>query len=126
MGTRTEHKRIAADGSEFGQPQAALNGDQKKSVIAASGPRALIGSSKQGLDFRSGQESDLSARKSLAGNGQDTLDLLRMGWRFEGCVAKEGTDGGESQVAAAGRNAARVLHVLQECGNQRCVDLLEC
>jgi hypothetical protein len=78
-----------------------LNGDQKKGVIAASGPGVLIRGSKQGLDFRSCQELNLSTRKSLAGYGQDTLNLLRMGWRFESCVAKEGADNEKAQGRAA-------------------------
>src|SRR5258708_32006595 len=76
VGAHTQSHGVAPHAGEFGQAQPALNGDQEKGVIAASGPRVLIGSSKQGLNFRSCQEADLSARKSLAGYGQDTLDLF--------------------------------------------------
>jgi hypothetical protein len=99
--------------------------NQEHGVITAPRPGVLIGRGEQRLDFYSAQEADLNARESLIGDGQHALDLGCMGRCLKGGIAKEGADGGESQVASARGNAAAILQVIQECGNQRGVDLLE-
>ena len=95
-------------------------------MITAPGPSVRIGRCKQSLHFRSCQETNLNARKSLAGDGQDPLDLFRMSGRLEGRVAKERADRGESQITTAGSNAAPLLQVIQEGGDQWRVELFEC
>ena len=69
MGARPQEYRHSAHAGQLGKAQSALNGDQENRVISASRPSALIGGCEQSFDFRSGQKGDLTARKSLAGNG---------------------------------------------------------
>ncbi len=83
------------------------------------------GRAQQGVDLRTREKPDLRAGAALAGNGQDALNLCRMGGHLEGRIAKERADGGQSQVAAAGTDAPAVLQILQERGDQRCIDLFE-
>ena len=94
-------------------------------MVTTPGPGALIGCGEQGLDFRSRQESDLRAGAALARNGEDALNLGRVGRRLEGCVAEEGANSGEPQVSGTRRNAATLLQVMEKCGNQRRVKLIE-
>ena len=48
-----------------------------------------------------------------------------MGRQFEGCVTKEGMNGGEPRVAAANAHSTPRFQVLEESHDQRRVNLLE-
>src|SRR5450759_4875933 len=73
-------------------------------MIAASKPGVLVGSGQQGVDFRATQEMDQSSSVSFSGYSEHALDLRGMGRLFVRGVLKEGADGGQPQIAAAGRN----------------------
>ena len=70
-------------------------------MIAPPEPGAPIGSGEQSIDFRTREEADERAREALAGDGEHTLDLCRVGRQLEGGVTKERVNSGQPQIAAA-------------------------
>src|SRR5208283_4555193 len=89
MSAGSKDKVFAFDPRDLRQAQPRLNRHQDERVIASSEPGMAVGGGEQSIDFRAREEADECARKALAGDGQDTLDLRRVGWQLERGVAKE-------------------------------------
>ena len=125
VSTASRDEVLSFEPGHFGQPKPRLHRREDEGVVASARPCASIRRRKQRVDFRAAQKTDQLARESLARDREHSLDLHRVGRQFERRVAKEGMDRGESQIAAPNAQAAAGLEVLQERGDQRCVDLLE-
>jgi hypothetical protein len=89
MSAGSKDKVFAFDPRDLRQTQSRLNRHQDKRVIASPEPGVAVGGGEQGIDFQTREEADERARKALAGDGQHTLDLRRVGRQLEGGVAKE-------------------------------------
>ena len=107
------------------QPKPGLHRGEDEGVVAPSRPRVSIRCRKQRIDLRAAEKADQLARESLARDGEHSLDLRCMGRQLERRVAEEGMDRGQSQIAASNAHAAAGLELIEERGDQRCVDLLE-
>jgi hypothetical protein len=94
-------------------------------VIASAEPRLLIGRSEQRLDLGASEEVHLCPCKAFAGDGQHTLDLGSVVWRFEGNIPKERVDSGQPQIPTARAQTSMLLQVSEKSGDQRGIDGLE-
>ncbi len=94
-------------------------------MIASTGPGASIRCVEQCVDLRSTEKVYQGACEAFARDGEQTLDLCRMGWQLERGVAKEGMYCREAQITAAHAEATTLLQIVQKGHDQRCVDLLD-
>ena len=124
MSAGSKDKVFAFDPRDLRQTQPRLNRHQDKRVIASSEPGVAVGGGEQSIDFQTREEADERARKALAGDGQNTLDLRRVGRQLEGGVAKERMNSSQPQVAAAHTQALMLLEVIEKRHDQGCVDLI--
>src|SRR6267378_794356 len=90
VSTSADDDVLAGETSHLGYAQARLYGHEEKGVIAPAKPGALIRSCEQSLDFRTREKLDQGPRETLAGNGEDTLDLCGVVGSLDRRVAKEG------------------------------------
>ncbi|MDB5773799.1 MAG: hypothetical protein JWM42_4173 [Burkholderia sp.] len=125
VGTGPKDEILALEPCRFRQAQPCLHRHQQKGVITPARPSALIGGGKQGIDFGTGEKGNQGARKSLAGNGENPLDLCGIGRYLEGRVSEEGVDCGETQIATANAYALALLQIIQKCHDQRRIDFLK-
>ena len=86
---------------------------------------AEVWGAQECVGLLSREKPDLRPRAALVRDGQNALNLRRVGWHLERCIPKERAKGGQSQVSAYGADATAGLHVFKESGDQRCIDLLE-
>ena len=94
-------------------------------MIAPTRPSELVWSSKQGIDFGTGEELNQGAGEALAGDSEHALDLCRMGWCLESCVSKERVNRCEAQITTAHAYALVFLQFIQESHDQGGIDLIE-
>ena len=125
VSTCTEHDVLACDPGHFRQTEPRLGCDQEEGVIAPTEPGGLIGGGEQRLDLRTREEMHLCPREALAGDGQHTLDLGGMFWRFERGISKEGVDGGEPQIPATYAQTSTLFQLIEKRPDQRGIDSLE-
>ena len=78
---------------------------------------------QEGLDFVGGEERDDRLLKALAGDGQHALDDRRVGRLAQGGVAEQGADRDEPGVAGPDAVSPSVLEVVEECADQRGVEV---
>ena len=115
----------ATQPGDLRQAQPGLDGQEHERVVAPTRQGAQVRGAQEGIDLLTREKPDLRLAAALAGNGQHSLNLCRVVWHLEGRVPKERANGSQAQVAAAGTDAATVLQVLQERGDQRGIDLFE-
>src|ERR1035437_3540961 len=125
MSASSQMDASATQSSELRQAQPRLNRKQNERMVTPPRPRAQVGSTQNGIGLLSCEKPDLRSCAAFVRDGQHPLDLCAMGWHLERRIPKERTNGGQSQVSAAGTNAALGLHVFKEGCNQRCIDLLQ-
>src|SRR5260221_95828 len=94
-------------------------------MIASPEPGVMVGGGEQSIDFQTREEADERACKALAGDGEHTLDLCRVGRQLEGGVAKERMNSRQPQIAAAHAHALMLLEVIEKRHDQGCIDLFE-
>jgi len=94
-------------------------------VISSPGTSTQVRGAQKCVNLVSSEKPDLSAGAALVRNGQNPLNLRRVGGHLERRIPKERTNGGQSQVSANGADTTRGLHIFEERGDQRCIDLLE-
>jgi hypothetical protein len=104
-----QRKVPPTQGCHFGQPQASLESRQQEGVVAPSTPGLLIGRGQESLDFWPSQEAHQRASLSFVRDGEHALDLGGAGGLLVSGVAKEGTNGSQTQIAAAANIAAALL-----------------
>jgi integron integrase len=111
--------------SDLRQTQSGLHGHEHECAISPACQGAQVRRAKQGIDLLAREKANLCPAAALAGHGQDPLNLCREVRQLERRIAKERANGSQPQVAAAGTDASTLLQVLQERGNERCIDLFE-
>jgi integrase/recombinase XerD len=115
----------ATQARDLRQTQTRLHGHEHECVVTPPAQGAQVRRAQQGVCLLAREKADLRSSAAHAGNGQHALNLRRVLRHLERRVAKERANGRQAQVAAARTDAAAVLQVLQERGDQRCVDLFE-
>lgn len=125
MGSGVQANAITTQTRDLRQAQSRLNRKQHERVVTSSEPRVDVRGAQKCVNLVSCEKPDLCARESLVRDGQNPLNLGSVGGHLKGRIPKERANGGQSQVSACIADAATGLHVFEECGDQRCVDLLE-
>jgi hypothetical protein len=125
VSTCTDRDSIAFQAGHFGLAQSRLRCHQKEGVITPAKPGALIGSGEQRLDLWTGEEMHLGPREALAGDSQHALDLSSMFRHFERGISKEGVNGGQPQIPAAGTQTSLLFQVIEKRHDQWGIDRLE-
>jgi hypothetical protein len=95
-------------------------------VIPATRPVPPVWRRQQRVNFLSAQEWHQGAGKPFGRNGQHALDLRRVSRCLEGRESEERVHGRQPQVARAGGDAARLLHLVEEGHHQRRVNVVQC
>jgi hypothetical protein len=90
VGTGSQDDVLALESGHLREAQAGLYGQQYEGVITPARPGVLIGGGQQDIDFGTSEKLDQGPGKTLAGDGQHTLDLRGVGRRLESCKTKEG------------------------------------
>jgi hypothetical protein len=125
VSTCTDRDIIAFQPSHFGLAQSRLRCHQKEGVITPAKPGALIGRGEQRLDLWTGEEMHLGPREALAGDSQHALDLSGMFRHFERDISKEGVNGSQPQIPAAGTQTSMLLQMIEKRHDQWGIDRLE-
>ena len=125
MCTCSQANSTATQARDLRKAQPRLNGHEHERVVTPPAQGAQVRRAQQGVGLLAREKADLRSAAAHAGNGQHALNLCRVLWHLERRIAKERANGRQAQVAAAGTDAPAVLQVLQERGDQRCVDLFE-
>ena len=124
MSADIERDVAAVDRDELGDPEPGLDGERQHRAVAAAFPAILWWSVNQRLGLGRGEEAHGALLESFGGDAQHACDHGRVLGVMQRGVAKQRSDGGESQVARACTVVALVLEVLEKGGDQRLVELV--
>jgi hypothetical protein len=75
MGTGSQHKILAIQPNQFGNPQARLDRNQKEGLIATSYPGGTVRDREQRIDLFSVEELDRPSNVAFIGHRQDPLAM---------------------------------------------------
>jgi hypothetical protein len=92
-------------------------------MVATSQPRVAVRSRQQRINLRPRQKADQRARLPLVGNRQHALDQAGVLRHFERSKAEERSDRSQTQVTAPSAVCACILQVIQECPQERRVQV---
>src|SRR3990172_4277662 len=95
-------------------------------MIATTQPGSLIRGRQERVNLGTVQKLNQSSGVSLAGDCQDTLDLLGVSWFLVGRIVKERADGGQTKISTARCDLATVLQVIEKRRNHWGIDVLKC
>jgi hypothetical protein len=125
MRSPAENDILPAKADEFRDPEAGLNGHQKKGPVPPACPGAEIRCRQQGIDLRTGEEGNLRPIIPLAGDRENPLDCGAAARLVQGSVLEKGTDRCQPAIAAAGAIVPILLEVVQEGAHKRGVEIRE-
>src|SRR3990172_2834329 len=95
-------------------------------MIATTQPGSLIRGRQERVNLGPVQKLNQSSGVSLAGDCQDTLDLLRVSWFLVGRIVKERANSGQTKISTTRSDLAAVLQVIEKRRNHWGVDVLKC
>jgi hypothetical protein len=110
---------------EFGDAQAGFGGGEDQGMVAAAGAGAAVGDGEQGLDLAGGEPGDQGFAVPFGRDGEHAGDERGVAGFAQGGVGEQGADRGQPGVAGAGAVAAGGFQVVQECGDQRGVEVAD-
>jgi hypothetical protein len=113
----------ASQRGDLGDPQAGLDGEGEKRVVAAAGPGGLVGGGEQRLCLGGSKEGDQVPLEAFGRDGQDPADQGGVLGVAQGGVAEQGVDRGQAGVAGPGAVAPPGFQVGEERGDQRGVQV---
>ena len=105
--------------------KARLNRDEQKHPIAPSNPGSWVCGFAECRGLLLGEKLDWTAFVTFRGYCQDPFALERQRGFTESNVAEEGVQRGETCVARARAVASLRFEVIEELGEERCVEILE-
>jgi hypothetical protein len=94
-------------------------------MIAASEPCRAIGSGKDRFDLGPRQKMHLTLVVALARYREDSLDQGAVGRLLEGREPKEGSDGGQAQVARPDAGGPLRLEISEERADERHIQIVK-
>ena len=94
-------------------------------MVAPTGPGGLVAGVEQGVDLVLGEVGEEVAFGSLGWDREHPLDRRRVFGMLEGEVAEQRVDRREAVVAGGRAVVPVALEVVEECGDERRVELCD-
>lgn len=122
VGARREDDVRSGEPGELGDPQPGLDREGEHGVVAPSGPGAFVAGAEQRVDLFFDEVGEQVSLGPLRRDREHALDRRGVLGMLEGDVGEERMDRREAVVACCHAVVPVALEVLQERGDERCVE----